>query len=374
MRKRKNTPARRVTGSDCVDPTERAEAFGARLRQMACAGSRASAGKALADALFHGLPFHASAGFASLGKAAWSWPGFARESLRALEQCASPAGGQCLSLWIRHATDAGALSEALGRWGHARGQALAALGSAPFWSHESCEVAAVELGSLLSFCVERSRDSEASACLKSSLSSWLLPDGKNAKSQAALRLAAERAALELSRRDLWIGPAGEGRQSAAFSLLERLSFQRAAPVLLMALGERGVVELQSRADLSNLAHYAVSSLDEAAWRFALRHPRLFRLRDANGQRPGDILAQWLNRVCEPGLARRGANFERVERMLGDALRLEGDLIGAGFGSEFLAQLTPSARALRDQAALSGALLADLRDPIRDPREQRARSL
>lgn len=369
MRKRNASPRRRT---DSLAPSltlsdQNPRQFGESLAQLARDGLMEQAAKALRAELSLGRSDLARAGFDALGDSLWAWPGFARESLRALERCQSPGGGDCLSAWSRAASNAGALPMALGRGGHARGQALAALGEAPFWAAQSSERAARELGALLSLCVEGASDSEAGGCVRAALGSWLSPEGKSAKSMAALRLASETAAFELALRPLWLCAAGDGRESAAFSLLERVGFSRCAPTLLMALGEAGLVSLRSRVDGRSLAHYASAALDEPAWRLALRRPDLLREPNALGGLPSEALGSWLNRLCESDSPRSARQLSGAERMLLLAMGAERDRPGCGFGPEFIDGLRPAARARCEWSALA----CESPEPIGAPRSARA---
>lgn len=329
--------------------------------------------KALSAELAAGRAESAQAGFEALGVAAWSWPGFARESLRALERCQSPGGGDCLAAWSRAALAAGALPEALGRGGHARGQALAALGLAPFWASETSERAARELGALLSACVKGAAEAEAGGCVRSALSAWLSPDGKSPKSLAALRLASEAAAFDLALEPLWLCAAGDGRESAAFSLLERSGFSRSAPALIMALGEAGARRLRSRVDGRSLAHYASAALDEPAWRLALREPRLLREPNALGALPSEALASWLNRLSESDSPRSSRQLACAERMLLAAWAAESgaDEASSPFGPAFIQSLRPAARARCERALLEISLAVGSCEPIEAPSRAKA---
>lgn len=374
MRKR-NTPSRnaRAPASLNVEPAPSASDFRHALLELRANEGMERASKALCAQLAVGSAELARAGFEALGDAIWAWPGFARDSLRALERCESPQGGACLSVWSRAAAEAEALPLALGRGGHARGQALAALGAAPFWASETSDCAARELGALLSLCVAEAPDQEAAGCVRSALGSWLCPERKSAKSAAALRLASETAAFELALRPLWLCAAGDGRQSAAFSLIERAGFARAAPVLLMAIGERGLLELRSRVDGRSLAHYASGALDEPAWRLALNRPELLGSPDELGSLPSEALGAWLNRLCESDSPRSARQLASAERMLRSALAAEIERPGLGFGPAFLEALCPRARALCERGSLGLELGLDALcpDPIAPPLASRA---
>lgn len=324
------------------------------------------ASRLLRDRLSAGDASLAQAGFEALGEAVWSWPGFSRDSLRAIERCDSAGGGACLALWRRFADEVGALPFALGRSGHAQGQALAALGEAPFWAAQNSESAARELGSLLSLCVRHASDSEAGGCVRTALGAWLMP-AKGAKALSALRLASETVAFELAGHPLWLCPAGDGRESAAFSLLERAGFSRAAPVLLMALGERCFLSLRSLVDGRGVAHLASAGLDEGGWRLAMESPELFSTTAELGQLPSEALAAWLDRLGGSDAPRAARQLASARRMLLTALALERDFPGSGFGADFVDGLSPASRALCEWSELGG----DSPDPILPARTARA---
>lgn len=251
--------------------------------------------KLLGLALEAGKVLHSNAIFKALGPLAWRQNGFSRLTLRSLERCDTPGGAACLLEWRAQASACNALPHALGLSGHARGKALAAIADAPFWRHESetHPLASEALAGLLVSCVEQHNFDEAAASLRAALPEWL--NSGRPIGQAAGRLACMR----LSSHPAWLHSVG---RPCAVDILTRSGFARAAPTLMLALGEPLFRALSVSALNESISHWAAREMDEGAWRYCLGAGIPFGPNE-HGDTPLHLLADASRRLHRSDLAR-----------------------------------------------------------------------